>query len=195
MIIVILLSGAVALSASSLRATTYDANYHEAEHIGEILAEKITLAKSTGRVDFAKGVTASLSEPFFSVGCFDADNIVNILSSTTGSNCKDSTGKIRQELPYPDDRARYNDADNYVYVRSSDKKVPFDNSSFENDFFRWKIDLISRPGSAVGSRCPSISGVSIPDSKCRAALISVKWEQPSGTQTYRFIQYFADWEK
>jgi hypothetical protein len=191
MIIVILLSGAVALSASSLRGTTYDANYHEAEHIGEILAEKIVLAKSTGRVDFGKTVWSSLGEPLFSVMCFDSDNIKNVLSgSAASSNCYGTDGKLKSNLPFPTDISRF-DSDAYVSVIASDTRVPFDNTAFADGFFSWKIDIQNGPGGV----CPSISGVDIPSSKCRVALISVKWEQPTGMQTYSFVQYFADWEK
>jgi hypothetical protein len=190
MIIVILLSGAVALSASSLRGMTYDANYHEAEHIGEILAEKIVVAKSTGKMNFLKGVGAELDDPFFSVGCFDSDNIKNLLDSGSDSNCRGTDGKLKIALPFPTDPTRFEDQ-NYVSVISSDSQVPFDNSSFENEFFSWKINIQNGPGGV----CPSITGVPIPQNKCRVALISVKWEQPTGTKTYSFKQYFADWEK
>jgi len=190
MIIVILLSGAVALSASSLRGITYDSNYHEAEHIGEILAEKIVVAKSTGQIDFLKGITASLKDPFFSIECFDSDNISDLLGSGADSNCRKTSGAIKSALPFPNDRNRFDDQ-NYVSVVAGDSGVPFDDTAFANEFFWWKIDIQNGPGGG----CPSISGVDIPPSKCRVALISVKWEQPTGAQTYSFKQYFTDWEK
>lgn len=192
MVIVLLLSGAVTLASTSLHSATTNSNFHEAEHIADILAEKVVAAKSAGKITFSGQLS---DDSLIPIACFNASD------ATLDNNAKcrkgnDITKPFKDELPFPVPHpgTRYDD-DNFVKVLKSDDRVPFDDTIFANGYFKWKMVLENGPGGAIGERCPSVTGVQIPDSKCRVVRITVKWGEFTSKEQFVLRQYITDWEK
>jgi len=173
-IVVLVLSAAVALSSSVHRSAQNDTAYFEAEHIADELFEKINLFKSSGRLYFDNRLASS--DGMISIDCFDS-------TRTCGDPDKSSVDFPLNQYPY--DAAHQPDSSYYVNVKKSD----LNNPTFPDDYFAWKM-TVTTPAS-----CNTPTAVDIPKDKCRLVNIDVKWEDSSGTKHYNLAQYFADWER
>ena len=182
-IIVLMVSGAVALSSASVRTSLLNDSYLQAEHIADSVMEQIVAAKSAGKLYFdSSSRTPAQLLSIFSIDCFATAN-----RSLPG--CKLSNGAFRPEVPYVG-MVTTDFSDDYVKVKSKDVSP-----AFPDGYFSWKLD-IKKPDVAtgIGTRfCRSVAGINIPVDKCRFAEIEVKWTESSGIKQYYLTQYFTDW--
>jgi len=183
-IVVILISGAVSLSSSSLRSSSLNTAYFESEHIADDLMEQIYSAKSAGKLYFDSRDIVS-TDTLFPIDCFD--------TSYWRSSC-DGVISAGAELPYNTDTI-FSGALGSEYVDVGKDDI---SPAFPDVFYSWKIS-INKPSEMQppisGCRSVSDSGNAIPEEKCRFAQIDIKWNESSGEKHYYLTQYFADWER
>jgi len=187
-IVVVLISGAVALSSSSLRSTTLNSAYFEAEHIADDLMEGIYSAKLAGKVFFDDRAASvqELNSNLFSIDCFTT-------KEESLSTCN-QVAAFREVSPYENARFSNNGVGQYVVVNKDDVSP-----AFSDAFYSWNIK-VKKPTEMEppiqGCRAlPGSDGSPIPDNKCRFVEIDVKWTESSGDKHYYLTQYFADWER
>jgi hypothetical protein len=180
-IVVVLISGTVSLSSSSLRSSSLNTAYFESEHIADDLMEQIYSAKSAGKLYFDSR-TAGTNE-LFSIDCFDTKNFNLITCQKAGS--------FREDLPYDSNTAtKIKDISGKKYVQVGEDRV---SPAFSEAFYSWNI-TINEPDTADG--CRSVPGSTpISKEKCRFADIDIVWNESSGEKHYYLTQYFADWER
>jgi len=191
MIMVLLLTGAVALASASLRNMTTNSNYHAAEQLADSLMEKAVRNKAAGLIAMTADENDSLptgQEKRFSIKCFDT-----LLRN--GSNCQLSARNAYKDgLPYPNppsDTSRIVKYGAFNYVKTVGADL--NNTAFPGDFFAWRIAVSKLPD--YSGSCPYIGSQPIVKAKCSLLTIDVRWEQASGEKHYYLRQYFADWEK
>jgi hypothetical protein len=174
MIVILVLSAAVALSSSVHRSVQNDAAYLEGGHLADGLFEKINLFKSSGRIYFDNRLASA--DGMLSIDCFD---------STKTCNDRDTSSVDFPLNQYPYDATHQPDSSGYVKVKKSD----LNNPTFPDDYFAWKMTVVS-PES-----CNTPTAVDIPKDKCRLVNIDIKWEDSLGVKHYSLAQYFTDWER
>lgn len=194
MIIVVLLSAAVVLATMSVRSSSQNTNFHEAEHLSEDLIEQMFYAKSNNLAYFAAG---TYSAEKFPMECFDTDIV------QTEGLCK-SSGVYKDGLPYTSQTEIVPTGEVHGgFVRVKQKDVA--NPGIADNYFYWKIDIYT-PGDAhlvdfgfggplpIAGKCRDIGGVSLPAQKCRLSEIEIQWTEATGDKRYFETQYLTDWE-
>jgi len=196
MIIVVLVSAAVVLASISVRSSSQDTSFHEAEHLSEDLIEQLFYAKSNNLAYFTAG---TYSAEKFPIECFDTD------LAQTEPLCK-SSGVYKDGLPYNSETQFVVPSDlwpNGGFVRV--KQADIANPSVANDYFYWKLDIYT-PGDShltdfgfggpapIPGKCREIGGVSLPAQKCRLCEIEIQWTESTGDKRYFETQYLTDWE-
>lgn len=171
-IIIVIASGALVLSSTSMKTSAADQAYLEAENIAESVFEKIQEKKSQGEVYFIKPVPTPLNS--FNVKCFDTSYAASNLP------CFEGTGVSKTGLGY-----RQSD----IITASPKYPVPYKgsaNPAFMNDFFKYSVEVVQ----------PSLgAGVEFPENKIVSINIEVVWITVGGEKKYFARQYFADWER
>jgi len=174
-IIVLMVSGAVALSSASLRTALLGGSYLEAEHIADSVMEQIVASKSAGKLYFDSSPRTPVQlESVFSIDCFDS-------AKRNKSGCL-VRGAFRPEVPYV--LTTEFDADNFVKTKSKDISP-----SYPDDYFSWRLKI--NPSNS--QNCKLVDDIAIPLEKCRFAEIEVKWTESTGVKHYYLSQYFTDW--
>lgn len=169
-IIIIVVSGAVALAAGSMKSSLSDQSYLEAENIAEGIFEKVQEKKSQGKAYFVK---SSDSADFFPVQCFDVAYAVE-----NASSCFDQTSQLTKTgLGYK----KENVADNFVSYTGST------NPAFGDNFFSYNV-VVSAPSGLETSTV-------YPTDKIVNVKVVVKWNDVGGEKKYYARQYFSDWER
>lgn len=187
-IVILTVSGAVALSSASLRTSLLNDSYLQAEHIADSVMEQIVVAKSAGKLYFDNSSkTATQLESIFSIDCFNTASIETLLNK----GCSLASGGYKPELPYTSTTEFTSGVDKYVKVKSADVSP-----AFPDGYFSWKLD-IKKPDVTTGigdpRNCKTTGGIEIPKEKCRFAEIDVKWAESSGDKHYYLTQYLTDW--
>lgn len=176
-IVILVLSAAVALSSSVHRSAQNDAAYLEAGHLADKYFEKINLFKSSGRLYFDNRPVPPSG--MLSIDCFDSTkicsdpDIVSIASADPPLN------------QYPYNTTHQPDSSGYVKAKKSD----LNNPTFPADYFAWKMTVNSL------TQCNAPTMVNIPKDKCRLVNIDITWEDPIDVKHYNLTQYFTDWER
>jgi len=170
-IIIIVVSGAVALAAGSMRSSLLDQSYLEAENIAEGIFEKVQEKKSQGKAYFVK---SNDSADFFPVQCFDvAYAVENALS------CFDQTSQLTKTgLGYKKQDAS---ADNFVSYAGPA------NPAFGDKFFSYNIAVSAPSGLETSTVYPMDKIVNVK--------VIIKWNDVGGEKKYYARQYFSDWER
>jgi type II secretory pathway pseudopilin PulG len=169
-IVVLILSAAVALGASSSRSARFSSSYSEAQHIAELLTEQIKQAKTENKVYFD---TAQRQVNIFSIDCFDT------VLSKSDSSCQVAGDYI----PYNSHTVYTGASGDYVVFDSSQLHNP----SFKDGFFSWKMTLTKST--------TSCQGIARAADKCRYIDIDVKWVESTGPKNYHLDEYITDWER
>ncbi|MCX6809934.1 MAG: hypothetical protein NTZ65_04300 [Candidatus Berkelbacteria bacterium] len=179
-IVILVLTAAVALSSSTSRTASADSAYTQAEHISNNLFETINLIKSSGRVSFDDKVS---SPNIINIRCFDT----NTYKTKTTNDCNKADFTL-----YPLSRFIYKglDAttvpdDNYVPIKSNE----LDDPSFSDGYFAFNVAVKVCPNPI------SVDTQTVPPAKCRQATIDVKWEEATGVRHFKLVQIFTDWER
>lgn len=174
--IVLILSSAVALSSSSIRVATKNDTYSIASQIANDIMERVSLAKGAGEISFDLQSTPSS----FPIECFDTASYQTLVSCGAG----------RGILPYSSSTVS-----SPAGYTNSDFKV----SSYPSNFFRYKVSISKPQDQCPGSSTDQI----IPPQMCRFVRVDVQWDESpafniSGStneKNYVVTQYFANWEK
>lgn len=172
-IIILIASGALVLSSTSMKTSALDQTYLEAENIAEFVFEKVQEKKSQGEVYFIKPVPTPVNS--FIVKCFD--------NSFAASNtpCFESAGGLSKTgLGYRQSE---------IITGSPKSPVPYGgsaNPAFMNDFFQYSVEVV-----------PLSLGAStvFPENKIVSINVEVTWDDIGGAKKYYARQYFADWER
>jgi len=175
LIVIVVLSAAVALSSGSIKTAELNSSYLEAQHISESIFESINLIKSSGSVYFDSTVREDGS---INIDCFDSEYY------NTHNSCKLIVNF--DKYPFTDIsflNSQYRDG---YYLASSEM---LDNPSFPDEFFSYKTE-VSQP-----DNCYTSNNIKIPDKKCRIVLTDIKWTETSGEKHYRQGMYLTDWER
>lgn len=175
-IIIVVLSAAIALSSNTIKTTEVNASYTEAQHLSENFFESINLIKSSGQVYFDD--SARSDDSLIQIDCFGTSYYRN-----PANKCKEIGSD------YPLDQIPYLQTpifNNEYY------KVPaalLDNPAFGDNYFSYNI-IVTRP-----EKCYTSGQIAIPKIKCRRVLTDIKWEETSGEKHYRQGMYLTDWER
>lgn len=174
-IVIIVLSAAVALSSSAVRTTQINSSYSEAQNISEQIFEVINTNKSLGRVYFDNAMRAP---QLISIDCFD----------TTYFHSHPSCIADINEDEYPFNLIPYLNAtfSNGYYLTS---RGLLSNPAFPDNYFSYKV-VVKTP-----SECYQPEQVSVPNKKCRIITTDIKWQEPSGEKHYKQAMYLTDWER
>jgi|GEM_PF-2141525 len=178
-VIVLILSAAVALSSSSIKVATKNDTYSIASQISNDILERVSSAKELGQVTF----DLSSSATSFPIECFDTE-----MYKTLGLDCA-SGGAV---LPYQSD-IKYSQA-GFAYFDFKGKA-----SSYPEDFFRYKVSVSKPQDSCSGSKPDGV----IPSEMCRFVKVDVVWDESpafnisgsSNEKHYVITEYFTAWEK
>ncbi len=172
-IIIVIASGALVLSSTSMKTSAADQVYLEAENIAEFVFEKVQEKKSQGKVYFIKPLPTPANS--FIVKCFD--------NGFAASNppCFEGTGGLSKT------GLGYRQSD--IITASPKYPVPYKgtaNPAFMNDFFKYSVDVV-----------PLSFGTSVvfPEDKIVSVNVEVTWDDVGGGKKYYARQYFADWER
>ena len=173
MIVIIVLSAAVFLSMSATKTTEVNSSYNQAQHIADLILERLQLIKSNGRLYFDD---VSRGQETVSIDCFDTNRFSGCLSGMSED--------------YPLDQFPYRNlavgSDGYITAPNS----WFDSSAFGDGYFKF-IVLVEQ----LSSGCHTSGTISVDNTKCRKVTISVKWEEQSREQNYKQAVYITDWER
>jgi len=176
-IIIIVLSAAIALSSNTIKTTEANASYTEAQHLSENFFESINLIKSSGQIYFDN---LSRGDQVIKIECFDSNYYkAHLAECKTGI---DSSKYPLDQLPYLKTPTYSN---GYYLVPAS----LLDNPAFGNNYFSYKITVI-KP-----DECYTSGQITISKIKCRRVLTDIKWEETSGEKHYRQGMYLTDWER
>jgi len=177
LVVIIVLSAAVFLSMSATKTTEVNSSYSEAQHISDLILERIQLIKSNGRLYFDKD--DSREPDMISIDCFGTSEYLR-----PGSVCQ-----RRNMDEYPLDQFPYLnlslESDSYV-VAPEDW---FNESVFGAGYFRFMVNVEELDA------CHTSGSVLIDESKCREVSVSVKWQEQSREQIYKQTAYITDWER
>lgn len=182
LVIILILTGAIALTTNLVKSSTIDESYQEAEGIAEEIFSNIETSRSTGEIYF---VTADSEGVKYPVECFDNDFVNG--SSSLRTSCFDSSNQYRNLLPFRTLSTMTNysadqfDANNFYSV-SQPRSV-----SVSPGYFKFKVQVLS-------DGCLGVSGVSVPSEKCRKVVVEIKWEDKNGQEVYRSVERFSDWQ-
>lgn len=184
MVVVLVLSAAVALASSSLRTMLTSDAYREAEHISGKIFGQIEAGKTAEKISFNGSVSGQGILP---ISCFDTDYYFSNRVS-----CKNIL--FDPGLPYEEGSVQ--SADGYVDAISS-------NDNFINGYFKYKVRVLKADQmytvSANGvtsneSFCRGTkSDITIPADQCRLVEVDVKWSEHSGDKYYYQTEYFTNW--
>lgn len=174
LIVVVILSAAVALSSSSIKTTQLNSSYAEAQHLSEKILESVNLIKSSGRVYFD---TTPRGRDIMRIDCFDSEKY----QTAAYCNSIDTDQYPLSEIPFIS--STYS---NGYYLVSADM---LDNPSFGDNYFSYKTEVRELPN------CYTSGSISIPQKKCRIILTDIKWEESSGEKHYKQGMYLTDWER
>ncbi len=177
-VIVLILSAAVALSSSSIKVATKNDTYSIASQISNDILERVSSAKELGQVTF----DLSSSATSFPIECFDTEGY-----KALGLDCV-SGGAI---LPYQSN-TKYSQT-GFAYFDFKGKANPY-----SADFFRYKVS-VSKPQNS----CSGSENNDIPPEVCRFVRVDVVWDESpafnisesSNEKHYVITQYFTAWEK
>lgn len=175
-ILVIVVSGALALASSSIKTASYDQAYLEAENVAEFIFEKVQEKKSQGEAYFVKPVPSPADS--FSINCFDT------VKAYSSNECFGSSGNGTSKTGL-----NYLKSD--MTPSAPDVFVPYNgsaNPAFGVGFFSYSIS-ISTPSYFLAS--DSL----FPKEKIVSANIKVTWDDIGGKKNYYARQYFSDWER
>lgn len=185
LVIILLLTGAVAVSSALIKNSTLDASYQEAESIAEEVFSLIEASRAKGELSFFGNVSG---DGIYPIECFDSDFIQN---GSKNIECLNS-GDYQALLPYNtlNSNKRFKPADfNPTGFVISDERNP----NFPSGFFNLNVQVPDDPASYT---CLSSgSDVVVPWQKCRLVDVTVSWQERGHLQKYYISQRFTSWQK
>lgn len=185
MVIVLILTGAVAVSSSMIKNSSLDASYQEAESLAEEVFSLIEAGRATGELTFVGGTSGSGIYP---IQCFDSEFINN---STSNAPCFESGSTYQTLLPY----YTFGGGNDYSSSQFNGAYFPVTrvrNPNFPSGYFEIKIQVPDDPGSY---ECVKVAGFEAPSERCPLVDIEVQWEEGGKVQKYYALQRFTDWQR
>lgn len=182
-VMILVLTGALALSSNLVKSSSVDSSYREVESIAEEIFSSVESARAAGEIEFVASQTNTQKYP---IECFDSSFINS--GNPRAADCLTTIGDYRNSLPFAtlSDNKRYSsdqfDSGGYFSVTQSRSM------SIPGGFFKFRSSVVS-------DGCLGLDGaVTIPGERCRKVLLEVKWEDKNGLQTYKSIERFSDWQ-
>jgi type II secretory pathway pseudopilin PulG len=173
-IMVVVVSGALALASSSVRTASSDQAFLEAENIAEFVFEKVQEKKSQGEAYFVKPNPAPANS--FSIECFDTTVAYSNLNCFKSIDRSTKTG-----LDY---------VQTDIEQSGGKHSVEFNglaNPAFGAGFFKYSIS-VDKPTYFEDS-------IVFPKDKIVSVNVEVTWNDVGGEKKYYARQYFGDWER
>ena len=183
-VIILVLTGAVALIANLVKASSIDASYQEAETIAEEVFSGIEAARATRELEFVAG---PIGDGRFPIECF-SNSYISGTGNPLQAECLTSDGKYKKLLPFytlsNSDVFNPSQFDSGSYFTITQKR----SATTPSGFFKFNT-------SVDGGPCLDMTGVDISQERCRKVTVTVKWEDKNGPQTYEAIERFTDWQR
>lgn len=173
-VVILILTSAVALSASSNRVASKNETYSFASQIADQFLEQITFGKSVGKVRFDQRAGDG--------GAFPIECFISNVGQRAAAICADATPFLPAAL---NQHLATDSPDVYTYKNT-------DNSSFPPGYFKYTATV--RQVTSGWCYGPADSDRIIPGLKCRNVKIQVMWKDGAGDQSYVATEYFGDWE-
>lgn len=184
LVIILLLTGAVAVSSALIKNSTLDASYQEAESVAEEVFSLVEASRAKGELSFFGNVAG---DGIYPIECFDTDFISNLAKNT---ECLKG-GEYQALLPYftlnKDKRFKPSDFSANMFVVSQER-----NPNFPSGFFKLKVEVPDDPSSYS---CLGHSSLNVPSEKCRLVDVTVSWQERGREQNYYISQRFTNWQK
>lgn len=182
-VIILVLTGAVALMSNLVKGSTTDASYQEAEAMAEEVFSQIEAAKAANKLYFVDPVVGR-----FPVECFD-NSFLNNPSSPNRDRCFASGYDYDKLLSF----YTLGKTESYAVGQFDPNNFFIDlqnrNKSIADGFFKLKTSV----GFDSSTSCANVGGVVVPNKRCRVVVVDVRWEDKNGEQTYKASQRFSDW--
>lgn len=185
-VIILVLTGAIALTTNLVQGSTLDSSYQEAETVAEEVFSQIEAAKAAGSLYFV--ASADAADTRFPIECFD-NSVINDATNPDRARCFTDANSLYNKL-----LSFYTLGDSGVYAAGQFDANSFftvsqnRNKAISEGFFKVKT-TITRPA----GNCQAVGGVTIPSGRCRRVDVKVQWEGRNGTQTYQAVERFFDW--
>jgi len=182
-VIILVLTGAVALIANLVKGSTTGASYQEAETIAEEVFSQIEAAKAADKIYFVDEVTGR-----FPIECFDSLFMKNVASPDRVSCFTDGMSTYDKLLPFYTLGTQESYSADQFDAGSFFQVLQIRNKSIAEDFFKFKTTV-----SRESIPCTDINGAVVPQLRCRNVIVEVVWDDKNGTQHYKAAERFADW--
>lgn len=178
-IVVIILTGALALASSANRSVALDSSYTQAAQIGEDLFGRINILRSTGKLDFTGSGNG------VSIDCFDSTKF-----HEAGSSCSADISALPIKLDLLQEAI---DASGFAPIghKSDDGNLDvLKNPAFPPGFFRLKTTVWT-----PADGCRGADSLQIAKEKCRFVKVEIRWNEQSGEKAYNISEYITDWQR
>jgi hypothetical protein len=174
-IIVIIVSGALALASASSKVSSADQAYLEAENIAEYIFETIQEKKANGQMYFVK--PNPVPPNMFSVRCFD-----NNEAYSTNDCFVAGTGQSKTSLGYTKGDMELSIS---KYLVAYNGLI---NPAFDSETFKYFIK-VETPSYFTAS------DILFPEDKIVSVNVEIIWNDIGGERKYQARQFFSDWER
>lgn len=182
-VIILILTGAVALMANLVKGSTTGASYQEAETIAEEVFSQIEVAKAADKIYFLGPVAGR-----FPIECFDSSYIKNIASPERDACFSDSASTYDTLLPFYTLGTQESYSADQFDAGSFFQVMQVRNKAVAEDFFKFKTTV-----NHGGADCVNLNGVRVSWQRCREVIVEVKWQDKNGEQSYKAAERFTDW--